>query len=80
MIEKPLADVWVRYYGGTYIAKITGFKSTVSCTAGKEQAAQRAADKFFGSDYEVRRIHPENDHVYGIFMKTCGSEQVEADQ
>lgn len=38
--------IFVRYYGGTYIARFRG--KTSSCTAGPEQAARAVARKVMG--------------------------------
>jgi hypothetical protein len=50
--------IFVRYYGGTYIARFQG--RTASCTSGRKQAAERVARKVMG----------EKPHI----IKGCGNE------
>ncbi len=38
--------IFVRYYGGTYIARFQG--KTASCTSGQKAAAERVARKVLG--------------------------------
>jgi hypothetical protein len=39
--------IFVRYYGGTYIARASGKQA--SCTAGQKPAAEAVARKLFGT-------------------------------
>ena len=62
----------VREYGQTYIARAAGLNITASCTCGARAAAERCADKVFGSgNWELtesnremfiasRKIRPED--------------------
>lgn len=62
----------VREYGQTYIARAAGLNITASCTCGAKAAAERCADKVFGSgNWEMfasdrctfigsRKIRPED--------------------
>ena len=46
-------QISVRYRTSTYIAVVDGANCQVSCTAGAELAAKRAASKFFGVDVDA---------------------------
>jgi hypothetical protein len=46
------ATITARPYGGTYIARVSGFNMTASCTMGADQAAEAVARKFAASRFE----------------------------
>jgi len=55
--------IFVRYYGGTYIARFQG--KTASCTGGQKQAAERVARKVMGKrPYAIDRCG--NDYAWQV--------------
>lgn len=64
--KQPMAVehvIFVRCYGQTYIASSRG--KTASCTAGREQAARRLAEKLMGSrPYTFEKLFEGNDRAY----------------
>jgi hypothetical protein len=51
--------IFVRYYGGTYIARFKG--KTASCTSGRKEAAERVARKVMGTRaYTINKCGSED--------------------
>lgn len=58
-MRRTLNDtIWVREYGGTYIAKFMG--KSASCMVGREQAAQAVAKKVLGDKPHRVSMHGGN--------------------
>ena len=58
--------IFVRYYGGTYIARFQG--KTASCTGGQKQAAERVARKVMGKrPYAIDRCG--NDYAWQVTVE-----------
>ncbi|WP_296250360.1 hypothetical protein [Pseudomonas sp. UBA4194] len=61
----------VRYTSGTYIARISGLKSTASCTISPVDAARAMARKIGADPHSVRRIAGQTGEVFICRQSAC---------